>query len=93
MEQVKEKLIEHDFAIHAMVKSIQELIATKTDLEKTKMYNNGNTSKNISFGLETSGSGTPTSGALDDYEEGTWTGAVQASVKNPTNSPSMFNIK
>jgi hypothetical protein len=51
MEQVKEKLIEHDFAIHAMVKSIQELIATKTDLEKTKMYNNGNTSKNISFGL------------------------------------------
>ena len=25
MEQVKEKLIEHDYAIHAMVKSVQEV--------------------------------------------------------------------
>jgi|SaaInlV_100m_DNA_6_1039743.scaffolds.fasta_scaffold30648_1 hypothetical protein len=32
--------MEHDYAINAMVKSIKELIATKTDLEKTKMYNN-----------------------------------------------------
>jgi len=27
MEQVKEKLIEHDFAINAIVKSIQEFLA------------------------------------------------------------------
>jgi chromosome condensin MukBEF ATPase and DNA-binding subunit MukB len=31
MEQVKEKLIEHDFAINAMVKSIQELSDTTKD--------------------------------------------------------------
>ena len=31
MEQVKEKLIEHDYAINAMVKSIQELSDTTKD--------------------------------------------------------------
>jgi hypothetical protein len=31
MEQMKEKLIEHDFAINAMVKSIQELSDTTKD--------------------------------------------------------------
>ena len=31
MEQIKEKVIEHDFAIEAMVKSIQELSETTKD--------------------------------------------------------------
>ena len=42
----------------------------------------------VNFGTSTDGSGTVTSGVLDDYEEGTWTPQITRSTSNPSGTPS-----